>query len=186
VGSKMMTALHELNRRRAPDGHEPIRVGIGISTGDVVAGSIGSPRRLEYTVIGDRVNFAERLQNANKYYGTNVLICEATAARLPKPLRLRELDLIRARGMQKPVAICEVLEHHTAESFPHLDEVIFAFAEAVAHYRNRSWERAAGLFADILKANPDDRPSQLYLERCEVYRKNAPPADWDGVWALHT
>ncbi len=186
VGSKMMVALGELNRRRAPAGHEPIRIGIGISTGDVVAGNIGSPRRLEYTVIGDRVNFAERLQNANKYYGTSVLICESTAARLPKPLRLRELDLIRARGMQKPVAICEVLEHHTAESFPHLDEVIFAFAEAVAHYRNRSWERAAVLFADILKACPSDRPSQLYLERCEIYRKNPPLADWDGVWALQT
>lgn len=184
VGSKMMVALQELNRRRAPAGHEPIRVGIGISTGDVVAGSIGSPKRLEYTVIGDRVNFAERLQNANKYYGTSVLICESTAARLPKPLRIRELDLIRARGMQKPVAICEVLEHHTAESFPHLDEVIFAFAEAVAHYRNRSWARAAVLFADILKACPADRPSQLYLERCEIYRNNPPPESWDGVWSL--
>lgn len=184
VGSKMMVALGELNRRRAPAGHEPIRVGIGISTGDVVAGSIGSPKRLEYTVIGDRVNFAERLQNANKYYGTSVLICESTAARLPKPLRLRELDLIRARGMQKPVAICEVLEHHTTQSFPHLDEVIFAFAEAVAHYRNRSWERAAALFTDILKACPADRPSQLYLERCGIYRKNPPPENWDGVWAL--
>jgi adenylate cyclase len=78
-----------------------------------------------------------------------------------------------------------VLEHHTAESFPHMDEIIFAFAEAVAHYRNRSWERAARLFTDILKACPADRPSQLYLERCEIYRKNPPPADWDGVWALH-
>jgi adenylate cyclase len=184
VGSRMMVALRELNRRRAPDGHEPIRIGIGISTGNVVAGSIGSPKRLEYTVIGDRVNLAERLQNANKYYGTGVLICETTAARLPGPMKMRELDLIRVRGMQVPVAICEVLDHHTAGSFPHMDEVIFTFAEAVAHYRNRSWDRAAKLFGEALAASPDDRPSQLYRERCEIYKKNPPPADWDGVWAL--
>ena len=184
VGSRMMTALRELNRRRVPAGHEPIRIGIGISTGDVVAGSIGSPKRLEYTVIGDRVNLAERMQNANKYYGTDVLICGLTAARLRRPVRMRELDLIRVRGMQAPVAICEVLEHHTADSFPHLDEVIFAFAEAVAHYRNRSWDRAAVLFGQALAACPDDRPSRLYLERCRIYARNPPPADWDGVWTL--
>ncbi len=184
VGSRMMGALHELNRRRSLAGHEPIRIGIGISTGDVVAGSIGSPKRLEYTVIGDRVNLAERLQNANKYYGTSMLICESTAARLQSPVRMRELDLIRVRGMQAPTAICEVLEHHTADSFPYLDEVIFAFAEALGHYRNRSWSRASALFGDALAACPGDQPSQLYRERCEIYCKNPPPDDWDGVWSL--
>lgn len=184
VGSRMMTALRELNLRRAAAGQEPINIGIGISTGDVVAGSIGSPKRLEYTVIGDRVNLAERLQNANKYYGTSVLICESTAARLRSPVRMRELDLIRVRGMQAPVSLCEVLEHHTTETFPHMDEVIFTFAEAVAHYRNRDWDRAKRLFSDALKANPADRPSGIYLERCEIYRRQPPPADWDGVWSL--
>ena len=182
VGSKMMTALDELNRRRNPA--EPIRIGIGISTGDVVAGSIGSPKRLEYTVIGDRVNLAERLQNANKYYGTDVLICGMTAARLQRPVRMRELDLIRVRGMQAPVAICEVLEHRSPENHPHLDHLIFAFAEAVAHYRRREWKRAEKVFAEILAICPDDRPTQLCLERCEIYGKNPPPEDWDGVWSL--
>ena len=184
VGSRMMMALRELNLRRAAVGQEQINIGIGISTGDVVAGSIGSPKRLEYTVIGDRVNLAERLQNANKYYGTGVLMCEKTAARLRTPVRMRDLDLIRVRGMQRPVSLCEVLEHHTAESFPHMDEVIFAFAEAVAHYRDRNWGQAIRLFSEVLKANPADRPSSLYLERCEIYRQTPPPADWDGVWSL--
>ena len=186
VGSRMMMALRELNLRRNAVGQEPIRIGIGISTGDVVAGSIGSPKRLEYTVIGDRVNLAERLQNANKYYGTGVLICETTAARLSVPVRMRELDLIRVRGMQRPVSLSEVLEHHTTDTFPQMDEVIFAFAEAVAHYRDRNWDQAIRLFNEVLRANPADRPSSLYLERCEIYRKTPPPANWDGVWSLKT
>ena len=186
VGSRMMMALRELNLRRSAAGQEPIHIGIGISTGDVVAGSIGSPKRLEYTVIGDRVNLAERLQNANKYYGTGVLMCETTAARLNKPVRMRDLDLIRVRGMQAPVSLCEVMEHHTAESFPHLDEVIFAFTEGVAHYRDRKWDQAIRLFSEALRANPADRPSSLYLQRCEIYRKTPPPENWDGVWSLTT
>jgi len=184
VGSRMMMALRELNLRRGAAGQEPIHIGIGISTGDVVAGSIGSPKRLEYTVIGDRVNLAERLQNANKYYGTGVLMCETTAARLKTPVRMRDLDLIRVRGMQAPVSLCEVMEHHTALSFPHMDEVIFAFTEAVAHYRDRNWDQAIRLFSEALKANPADRPSSLYLQRCEIYRKMPPPENWDGVWSL--
>ncbi len=186
VGVRMMVALRELNIRRTTADQEPIRIGIGISTGHVVAGNIGSPKRLEYTVIGDRVNLAERLQNANKYYGTNVLICRPTAARLKRPVKQRELDLIRVRGMSAPVSIYEVLDHHTSETFPHLDVVIPAFAEGLAHYRMRSWSRAAAFFKEALSAFPGDRPSRLYLERCEIYRAEPPLPDWDGVWTVQT
>ena len=186
VGSKMMMALRSLNARRAPAGHEAIRIGVGISTGHVVAGSIGSPKRLEYTVIGDRVNLAERLQNANKYYGTGILICQTTRGRLKRPVRLRDLDLIRVRGMSTPVSIHEVLDHHTAETFPNLDVVASAFAEGVGNYRKQSWDRAAKCFSSALSAYPGDRPSRLYLERCEVYRSDPPRGDWDGVWTVQS
>ena len=166
VGTRMMVALRELNLRRTAAGQEPIRIGIGISTGHVIAGNIGSPKRLEYTVIGDRVNLAERLESANKYYGTGVLICRPTAARLKRPVKMRELDLIRVRGMRAPVSIYEVLDHHTSETFPHLDVVIPAFAEGLAHFRQRSWSKAAAYFSEALSAYPGDRPSRLYLDRC--------------------
>ena len=186
VGIRMMIALRELNIRRTAAGQEAIRIGIGISTGHVVAGNIGSPKRLEYTVIGDRVNLAERLESANKYYGTGVLICRPTAARLKRPVQLRELDLIRVRGMRAPVSIYEVLDHHTSETFPNLDVVMPAFAEGLAHFRMRSWTQAAARFSAALAAFPGDRPSRLYLERCEFYRAAPPPPDWDGVWSVQS
>jgi adenylate cyclase len=184
VGTKMMRALRMLNQRRQADGREPIDVGIGVSTGEVVAGSIGSPRRLEYTVVGDRVNLAERLQNANKYYGTDILVCELTAQRLQKPVVARELDLIRVRGMQRPVAIWELLDHHTPESFPRMDDVRAEFSRGLALYRARDWRNAADAFREALKAYPGDKPSELYVTRCEAYSAPPPPGDWDGVWSL--
>jgi len=186
VGSRMMVTLRELNARRVGAGQEPIRIGVGISTGHVVAGNIGSPKRLEFTVIGDRVNLAERLQNANKYYGTSVLICDKTAARLKRAVRLRELDLMRVRGLQNPIPIYEVLDYHTADSFPRLDVVVSAFAEGIAHYRKRSWSRAAAYFSEALAAFPGDRPSRLYLERCETYSAESPAPGWDGAWDVRT
>jgi adenylate cyclase len=142
----MMVALGV--NRRGTAGHEAIRIGVGISTGNCVAGNIGSPKRLEYTVIGDRVNLAERLQNANKYFGTNVLICQTTAARVKSAIRIRELDLIRVRGINTPVPIFEVLEHHTQSSFPNLDVVLPAFKEGLVHYRKQSWPSPANPCAD--------------------------------------
>ena len=186
VGSRMMVALRELNVRRLAAGHDAIRIGVGISTGHVVAGNIGSPKRLEFTVIGDRVNLAERLQNANKYYGTSVLICDRTAARLKRAVKLRELDLIRVRGMRTPIPIYEVLDYHTEESFPNLDVVVSAFNRGLTHYRKQAWSRAAACFSEALTAFPGDRPSRLYLERCETYSTESPPLGWDGAWDVRS
>ncbi|MFH1605588.1 MAG: GAF domain-containing protein, partial [Pseudomonadota bacterium] len=107
VGNSMMVGLRELNGRLAARkrSREQIRIGIGISTGRVVAGNIGSPKRLEYTVIGNRVNIAHRLEEANKYYGTSVLMCSQTYARLKERAAVREIDLIRVRGVETPIAI---------------------------------------------------------------------------------
>jgi adenylate cyclase len=184
VGNRMMTGLRLLNQRRVNTGREPIHIGVGVSTGHVVVGNIGSPKRLEYTVIGDRVNLAERLESANKYYGTSVLLCQFTAAKLKRPALLREIDLIRVRGSTQPFAVFEALDHHTEKSFSMRGEVLQADAEGLRLYRQRDWVQAATCFHAASNANPGDKPSSLFLERCRQYIETPPPEGWDGVWAM--
>jgi len=184
VGNKMLSGLHALNIRLMARGYDALRIGVGISTGEVVAGNIGSLKRLDYTVIGSRVNIAQRLEEANKYYGTSILICGETRARMKLHTPLREIDLIRVRGMETPVTIYEAIDHHTENSFPNREETLGAFAEGVSCYRKRDWKNAERHFRDALAAHPQDQASKIYLNRCKQFSSAPPAPDWDGVWTM--
>ena len=98
----------------------------------------------------------------------------------------REIDLIRVRGMETPVAIYEAMGHHTDDSFPHREAVIGAFNEGLSRFRRREWSAAARCFSEALAANPGDGPSRIYAERCEIFHSKPPAADWDGVWSVQS
>ncbi|MFH1724509.1 MAG: GAF domain-containing protein [Elusimicrobiota bacterium] len=186
AANEMIRALRKLNALRALKDYQEIKIGVGVSTGELVAGNIGSPKRMDYTVIGDTVNLAARLEGATKYYGVQVLLSEFTIESLKAATPCRELDLIRVKGKTKPVSVFEALGHHSADSFPRMTQTLAAFERGLKHYRRRDWRQAFSGFQAALDANPNDGPSRLYLERCRHYRESPPDASWDGVWVMKT
>jgi len=179
----MITGLWEWNEVRVARGQEPLDHGVGLNTGLVVSGNIGSPKRMDYTMIGDGVNLAARLESACKQYSARILISEFTRAKLKGTYRLRDVDLVIVKGKTQPVGVYEVLDYHTETSFPNLMDNLSQFNAGVSQYRTGNWNRAKKAFREALKANPGDRLSQTYLDRCAHLEQN-PPAQWNGVWVM--
>jgi adenylate cyclase len=183
TASGMMEALQHLNVRRASRGERPLASGVGINTGEVVLGNIGSPKRMDYTVIGDGVNLAARLEAATKTYGVSILLSEFTVEALNDRHGLREIDAVRVKGKKKPVRIFESQRHFWNET-PRLAEVAALSEAGLGHFRAREWDQAERAFADALKLRADDRVAAMYLGRIADYRASPPPENWDGVYVM--
>jgi len=182
----MIETLNKWNLQRTTDGRLPVNIGIGLNTDTVVSGNIGSSKRMDFTIIGDGVNLAARLESACKQYGSKILISEFTMRRLKGTYRLREIDLVVVKGKTRPVAIYEVLSYHTRESFPGIGEVMGLFKDGLAAYRARKWDAAIKIFGDCLKINPNDKPSKIYIDRAQFLKQTPPPEDWAGVWVMES
>ena len=180
----MLRELQEWNKGRAARGEMEIRMGLGLNTDAVVSGNIGSPRRMDYTVIGDGVNLAARLESACKQYGAELLISEYTAQKLSGIYRMRDLDRVIVKGKTEPVAVYEVIEHYDEEAFPNAMDVLGHFKEGIAAYREADFAGAIPKFNAALAAHPGDKASTMYIERCQHLIEEPPAGEWNGVWTM--
>lgn len=168
---EMQRSLDSLRRRWAEEGKPQVRMRIGINTGEVVVGNMGSHKKMDYTVMGDAVNLAARLEGVNKVYRTEVLMSGSTYE--SSGVTAREIDIVRVKGKAQAVRIYE-----PSEDLP--PEVVRAYEEGLKLYRERKWDEAASAFALF----PEDGPASVMRERCLAFLRNPPPQDWDGVWEI--
>ncbi len=183
TGIGMIGELERLRKKWSAEGRPEVAIGVGINTGDMVVGNMGSQMRFDYTVMGDSVNLASRLEGANKEYGTMILISESTHERVRDELFCREIDAVRVKGKERPVRIFELLgEKGDAARW---QAFAVPFERGLARYRACQWDEAIRDFNEVLEIKPDDGPARLYIERCEAFKACPPPeGEWDGVCTM--
>jgi class 3 adenylate cyclase len=176
---KISQKLKELEKKWAAQGKPAFRTRIGLNTGDVVVGNMGSDQRLNYTVIGDPVNLASRLESLNKYYGSNIIVSQFTHERCADDFEVRTLDYVLVKGKIKAVSIYELLAEKGDISTQDREYILY-YEEAIAYYLKREWDKAIEIFERLLAQKPDDGPSRMFLTRCHEYKVNPPPESWTG------
>ncbi len=183
---EMQESLVAFNEEQKKLGKPELNVGIGINSGVVVVGNIGSDQRMEYTAIGDSVNLASRLEGANKEYSTRIMISELTQEKVSGKVISRELDLIRVKGKERPVKVFEVIAPASAGVSPEMKKALDAYNKGLMAYRAQKWDDAIAQFKNVLSVRAEDGPSKVYIERCENFKKIPPPDKWDGVFVMHS
>ena len=178
----MMQELHKLQKKWKEEGRRVFDIGIGVNSGEMNVGNMGSEMRFDYTVMGDMVNLGSRLEGTNKEYGTNIIISEFTYEKVKDSLCCRELDFVRVKGKVKPVRIYELLAEKKDES--NFKSMIDAFTKGLVLYREGKWDEAIAAFQSVLDSRPGDFPAKMYIERCKNLKEHPPAEPWDGVFVM--
>jgi adenylate cyclase len=180
----MQNALVNLREVWIKEGYPPVIARMGINTGPAIIGNMGSQQRMDYTMMGDTVNSASRFEGANKAYGTFTMISEFTCNQVKDKFVVRKLDLLRVVGKTTPTEVYELVGR-IGEVSPEKLSIIDEYHSALQEYRGKKWDSAYEMFRDLIKKY-NDPPSRTYFERCQKYKKNPPPENWDGIFILST
>ncbi len=182
---EMIAALEPLRLEFAAHGWGQLDMGVGLNTGTMIVGNLGSRDRLAYTAVGDPVNVAARLEGLSKEYGVHIVIGDATRLAAGNAFEYRFLDLVAVKGRAEPVQVYELVGR-CSDVPPERREILARYEHGVALYRNRRWREATALFEDLAATAPDDGPVALYRRRAREFLEQPPPSDWDGVWVAKT
>lgn len=181
---EMIAELAPLQQAFAAKGWPPINIGVGLNTGQMTVGNMGSEFRMAYTVMGDAVNLGSRLEGLTKQYGVQIIASEFTVRSLPEFL-FRELDCVRVKGKEKPVGIYEPIGLAAEASAAVLEELAL-YCQALALYREQDWTAAGQKFAELQQLYPERALYRIYSERVVYFRENPPGRDWDGAFTFKT
>lgn len=181
---EMQQALDTYNQHRANSGYMPVSIGIGIHSGPVVIGTVGSEERLQTTVLGDTVNAAARLEGLTKFYNASIVISAQTHQFIKTDPKFywRELDYIQVKGKEEAMHIYEVFNADPKPIFELKRKIRLRYQAAIKHYRSQQWQQAKALFEECLSIFPDDKVSQLYLQRTLECIQNPPDEHWTGIY----
>lgn len=185
---EMIRKLEVLNEELAGTGFPSLKMGIGLHTGNVVLGNIGSEKKLDYTIIGDNVNLASRLENLTKFYDCDLLVSEATFNELGGEYPCRIADHVRVKGKKEPIKIYSVPGiADDPEEEQDLNRKICRYTEAAFNkYLGREFEESCRMYTELLNFLKKDRISEIFIARCQQYIKAPPPEEWDGVFKMKT
>jgi adenylate cyclase len=183
---EMQKRLSQLRPKWKKEGKPALEVRIGVNTGVMIVGNMGGKDRFDYTVIGDSVNLASRLEGANKQYGSHVMISDFTYQHVKSDVAVRELDLIQVKGKTEPIRVWELLGPANMPTTDNQKQSLELYREGLKLYRARSWEEAIAYFQQAKQLDPACRVAEIYEQRAGLYQLNPPPAEWNGVFVMTT
>ena len=181
---KMQEELVSIRKRWKAEGKPDLYVRIGLNSGEMLVGNMGGASRFDYTVIGDSVNLASRLEGENKQYKSSIMIGQSTYEHVKDSVIARELDLLIVVGKTKPVTVYELIGLKETGVAQELSKFLELYHEGLRLHRLQKWDDAIACFEQALKIKPDDYPAQIYIERSRLYQAAPPPENWDGVFVL--